>query len=182
MTQSIVITGASQGIGAATARAFLDAGWHVGLMARNAEKLDAVAGGHKNAVCLPADVTNLAEVEAAFDAFQKASNGRIDALFNNAGRGSAAETIDEISPETWASVVAVNLTGHVRRACLTDAIGNIARASHHAMLGRDVDDTPTCLANVRLSHHLLHGPFAAEEHSSQVDGHDPIPILLRGLE
>lgn len=110
MTKTIVITGASQGIGMATADVFLEAGWTVGCMARNREKLDAYCDGRDRAIPLPADVTDHSAVDAAFDTFA-AKSGRVDALFNNAGRGSPAETIDEIDPAVWADVVAVNLTG-----------------------------------------------------------------------
>lgn len=110
MTRSIIITGASQGIGAATANAFLEAGWTVGCMARSADKLEAFCAGRDRAIALPADVADSAAVEAAFASFSD-TTGRIDALFNNAGRGSAAVPIDEIDDETWNSVLAVNLTG-----------------------------------------------------------------------
>ncbi|MDX1821869.1 MAG: SDR family oxidoreductase [Paracoccaceae bacterium] len=110
MTRSIIITGASQGIGAATANAFLEAGWTVGCMARSADKLEAFCAGRDRAIALPADVADSAAVEAAFASFAD-TTGRIDALFNNAGRGSAAVPIDEIDDETWNSVLAVNLTG-----------------------------------------------------------------------
>ncbi len=110
MSRSIIITGASQGIGAATANAFLDAGWTVGCMARSAEKLEAFCDGRDLAIALPADVTDAAAVDAAFDRFAGEA-GRVDALFNNAGRGSAAVPIDEIDDATWNAVVAVNLTG-----------------------------------------------------------------------
>lgn len=110
MSRSIIITGASQGIGAATADKFLEAGWTVGCIARSAEKLEAFCAGRERAVALPADVGDSAAVDAAFDRFAS-EVGRVDALFNNAGRGSPAVPIDEIDDATWASVVAVNLTG-----------------------------------------------------------------------
>ena len=110
MTRSIIITGASQGIGAATANAFLEAGWTVGCMARSADKLEAFCGDRDRAIALPADVADSAGVEAAFERFAS-ETGRIDALFNNAGRGSAAVPIDEIDDATWNNVLAVNLTG-----------------------------------------------------------------------
>ncbi len=110
MSRSIIITGASQGIGKATAETFLAAGWTVGCLARSADKLEALTAGQERAVALPVDVTDPASVEASFAAFAEKA-GRIDAIFNNAGRGSPPETIDEISDETWNSVVAVNLNG-----------------------------------------------------------------------
>ncbi len=110
MTRTIIITGASQGIGAATANAFLEAGWTVGCMARSAGKLETFCAGRERAIALPADVADSGAVNAAFDSFALKA-GRVDALFNNAGRGSPAVPIDEIDDATWDSVVAVNITG-----------------------------------------------------------------------
>jgi len=50
VVQTIVITGASSGIGAATARKFLSAGWNVVLLARRLDKLEEIAASHKNAL------------------------------------------------------------------------------------------------------------------------------------
>lgn len=110
MSRSIIITGASAGIGKATAETFLKAGWTVGLVARRAEPLEQLASEHENAVALPIDVTDVAAVDAAFATFATQA-GQLDALFNNAGRGSPPQTIDEIDPDVWKAVVNVNLTG-----------------------------------------------------------------------
>lgn len=106
----ILITGASSGIGRATAQAFLGAGWQVGLLARRRQALEAVAEGHEDALILPADVTDLAAMQGAVAALV-ARFGRLDALFNNAGIFTPQGTIDEIDPEDWAASLAVNLTG-----------------------------------------------------------------------
>ena len=108
--KSIVITGASAGIGLETARVFLQDGWRVGLIARRPEILEDLANQYDTAVALPCDVTDVAGVDAVFEAFA-ALAGRVDALFNNAGIGAPVQTIDEIDPETWKTVVDVNLTG-----------------------------------------------------------------------
>ena len=110
MSKTIIITGAGSGIGAATTKAFLDDGYHVGLLGRRAEKLVATANGHKKALILPCDVANPAAVDSAF-AQAMAVWGRIDTLFNNAGIGSFSTTIDKIPVETWLDVVSINLTG-----------------------------------------------------------------------
>lgn len=107
---SILVTGASAGIGRATAERFLDAGWQVGLLARRTEALDSLAAGRASALALPADVTQAAEVDAAF-ASAVATFGRVDVLFNNAGRFGPPGLIDEISLEEWRATVAVNLDG-----------------------------------------------------------------------
>ena len=108
--KSILITGASAGIGAACAKAFLHAGWQVGLLARRGEALHAVADGHAHANILPCDVTNPADVDAAFGAFH-AAVGRLDVLFNNAGMFGRAAPIDGLAIEDWRQVVDVNLHG-----------------------------------------------------------------------
>lgn len=110
MSKTIIVTGASSGIGRAVAGMFLDAGWTVGLLARRAALLDEVAAGHDTAVVLPCDVTDPVAVEAAFDAFM-AKAGRLDVLFNNAGMFGPAGLIDEISVADWLGVLKVNVTG-----------------------------------------------------------------------
>ncbi|KMW59445.1 Oxidoreductase, short chain dehydrogenase/reductase family [Candidatus Rhodobacter oscarellae] len=108
MSKSIVITGASSGIGRATAEHFIAQGWTVGALARRADALAELAG--EKVIALPADVTDPDAVEAAFDDFVGKA-GRIDALFNNAGMFGVAAPIDEVPVETWLQVVNVNLTG-----------------------------------------------------------------------
>lgn len=108
--KTILITGASSGIGATTARLFLDAGWQVALLARRAEALVDVAADHPNAAVFPADVTQADQVDAAFED-AVARFGRIDVLFNNAGIFIPAAAIDEIALEDWKAAVDVNLTG-----------------------------------------------------------------------
>ena len=102
--KTIIITGASAGIGRATALHFLDQGWRVGLIARRPEVLAEMA--HPNAVPLPCDVTDETGVDAAFAAF-----GNLDVLFNNAGMFGPQTTIDEIALDDWRAVLDVNLTG-----------------------------------------------------------------------
>ena len=112
MDKVFVITGASTGIGAATARAAVAAGARVVLAARTQDKLDALVeelGGASKAVAVHCDVTEWASVEAlmarALEAF-----GRIDVVFANAGFGAGRGWLEE-SPEHWASMVATNVTG-----------------------------------------------------------------------
>jgi NAD(P)-dependent dehydrogenase (short-subunit alcohol dehydrogenase family) len=108
--QAIIVTGAGSGIGRATARAFLGAGWRVGLLGRRSAALEETAAGNAAAMVLTCDVTDPAAVEAAFGA-AVATWGRLDALFNNAGGGLVAQTIDEVPWEEWRRVMAVNVDG-----------------------------------------------------------------------
>ncbi len=122
--KTVIITGASAGIGAACARRFLDEGWHVGLLARREDALAAVARDHGNAILLPCDVTDPNQVEAAFDTFV-AQAGRLDVLFNNAGMFGRAVPIDELTVEEWRQVRAVNLDGMF--LCARAAFGRMRR-------------------------------------------------------
>ncbi len=116
MASSIVITGAGGGIGRTTALTFLKAGWSVGMIGRRGDALEetaamaAEAGSTGEALALPGDVTDPGTVEDVFAA-AAVKFGRIDVLFNNAGRGSPVATIDETPVEDWLAVLNVNVTG-----------------------------------------------------------------------
>jgi NADP-dependent 3-hydroxy acid dehydrogenase YdfG len=108
--KSILITGASAGIGRATAEHFLAHGWRVGLLARSRAPLEEIAAGQAGAVVLPCDVTDASAVEAAFKTFMDKA-GRLDVLFNNAGSFGTAAPIDALSLKAWQAAVDVNLNG-----------------------------------------------------------------------
>ena len=107
----VLITGASRGIGRATARAFLDAGHKVVLVARDGARLAEVAAhAPDRALPIACDVTDPAAVDALF-AQIKDRFGRLDVVFNNAGISLPATEIADISWEDWRRVVGVNLDG-----------------------------------------------------------------------
>ena len=110
----VLVTGASQGIGAATAGAFARAGHSVVLAARGAEKLAAAqeALGEAGGRCLavPCDVTDPQSVETLFRHIGERF-GRLDVVFNNAGSNVRAALVGDISWEDWRRVVSVNLDG-----------------------------------------------------------------------
>jgi NAD(P)-dependent dehydrogenase (short-subunit alcohol dehydrogenase family) len=110
MTGTIIVTGASSGIGRGTAELFLAEGWTVGLIARREAALREVAGEAERAIVLPCDVTREADVARAFETFVSEA-GRLDVLFNNAGAFGPQVTIDEVSLKDWQAVLLVNLTG-----------------------------------------------------------------------
>jgi NADP-dependent 3-hydroxy acid dehydrogenase YdfG len=109
-----IVTGAGTGIGKAVAAALLKNGWNTVFVGRRKDKLDeavaeAVPTGTK-ALAVACDVTKPEEVDALF-AQVVATFGRVDLLFNNAGKGNPSKLIDEIPVELWNEIVAVNLTG-----------------------------------------------------------------------
>ena len=114
MTPKVVlVTGAGSGIGRAVALAFLAQGDIVVLTGRRDAALREtadLAGADERALVFPADVTQEAEVAALFDA-TTGRFGRLDVLFNNAGRGAAPVPLEELSLADWRAVVDVNLTG-----------------------------------------------------------------------
>lgn len=107
--RTLFITGASSGIGAATARAAVAAGWTVGLMARSADKLEALAGelGDK-AIVLPGDATDLAQQEQAVAKLVETTGG-LDAAFANAGTGLDTPGTVQGDPEEWRRMVDLNI-------------------------------------------------------------------------
>ena len=108
-----IITGAGSGIGKRTALHLLAHGYSVTLAGRRRDRLEETAaesGAGKRALIVPTDVTDPQAVKDLFDRTVEAF-GRLDLLFNNAGRGAPPVELDEISYEDWRAVVDVNLTG-----------------------------------------------------------------------
>jgi NAD(P)-dependent dehydrogenase (short-subunit alcohol dehydrogenase family) len=117
-----VVTGAGTGIGKAVALAFLKEGYHVALAGRRPEPLQETAnesGAGNRALPVPTDVGDPASVRALF-AKVKESFGRLDVLFNNAGRGAPAIPMEELTFDLWTAVVDANLTGSF--LCAQEAI------------------------------------------------------------
>lgn len=110
--KSAIVTGAGTGIGKATALALSKAGYAVGIVGRRKDPLEEVAREAKGPkmLVLDADVGKPDQVKALF-AKAKQEFGRLDVLFNNAGMGTPAMPMEDLTYEQWSAVVAVNLTG-----------------------------------------------------------------------
>jgi NAD(P)-dependent dehydrogenase (short-subunit alcohol dehydrogenase family) len=139
--RTVLITGASRGIGAAAARAFAETGARVVLLARDGAAVEALAadigGGARGFAC---DVTDLDALAAVV-----AEVGPVDVLVNNAAILGPLSAMSEADPKEWAQTITINLTGayHGMRAVLP---GMVARgggtiitvssgAAHHAIEG-----------------------------------------------
>jgi NAD(P)-dependent dehydrogenase (short-subunit alcohol dehydrogenase family) len=123
-----LVTGAGSGIGKASALALARAGWHVALTGRRPEPIEEVARevkalGHR-ALAAPSDVGDPEAVKALFALIER-EFGRLDLLFNNAGRGAPAVPIDELSYDQWKAVVDTNLNGAF--LCAQGAFGLMKR-------------------------------------------------------
>ncbi len=109
-----LVTGAGSGIGRAVALALLEQGDVVALAGRRRESLEetaALAGkAASSSLVVPTDVSDSASVLALFETL-KNRFGRLDLLFNNAGRGAPAIPLEDLTLEQWQGVVDVNLTG-----------------------------------------------------------------------
>ena len=117
----VIITGASQGIGAAAARVFAGAGAKVALLARNGAKIADLAAeiGPDNAIALPCDVSDWDQTRQAVAA-AVARFGRLDVLINNAGVIEPMARLADSDPALWDHAVDINLKGvyHGIRAAL----------------------------------------------------------------
>jgi len=128
----LVITGASTGIGAATARAAAADGFSVVLAARSGDKLDALVSelGDDSALAVPTDVTlwedNEKLIAAAVDRF-----GRVDAVFANAGFGAARGWLKE-TPQHWREMVLTNVLGAAYT--LRAAIPEVTKTKGHLLV------------------------------------------------
>ena len=136
----MLITGASTGIGAATARRAVEAGHRVALAARSADKLEQLAqelGGDERAIAVATDVTDFAQQEALVERTREAF-GRLDVAFANAGFGAKRGFLEE-TPEQWREMVLTNVLGaaYTIRAVLP-AIREAVADSGHILLTSSV--------------------------------------------
>ncbi|WP_099827699.1 SDR family oxidoreductase [Oceaniglobus indicus] len=110
-SKTIFITGASSGIGAATARAAAKAGWNVGLFARSEDKISKLADEiGETALALPGDATDAQAQQTAIEQLADRFGG-IDAAFANAGMGIGKSGTENGDPDEWRQVIELNTLG-----------------------------------------------------------------------
>ncbi len=131
--KTLLITGASSGIGAATARLAVSQGWRVALAARSEDKLEQLVKdiGPDHAKAIKVDVTDYASqekmVQDTLDAF-----GSIDALFANAGVGGKPGGFSGAPVESWQQIVNINILGVA--FTLRASLAALKQAKGHAVI------------------------------------------------
>ncbi len=109
--KTVMITGASRGIGAETARVFAAAGANVALLARSQDAIAEIAGEiGDRAIAIPCNVARYNEMSAAVEATVQAFGG-LDVLINNAGVIEPIGRFADTDPEGWGQVIDVNVKG-----------------------------------------------------------------------
>jgi len=132
----MLITGASSGIGAATARMAVAAGYRVALAARSVDKLEGLVrelGGEDKAIAIRCDVTSWSEQQAMVEKTLTAF-GRIDVVFANAGIGATASGTEQGDVENWRDMILTNVYGVAltAKACIAQIRKNLG---HFLMTG-----------------------------------------------
>lgn len=109
--KTVLITGASRGIGAAAAYAFAKAGANVALIARSIDEIAEIAGNiGEQAIAIPCDVSRYSDVASAVAATAKTFGG-LDVLINNAGVVEPIGHLHDTDPDAWSRTIDINLKG-----------------------------------------------------------------------
>ncbi|HID05566.1 MAG TPA: SDR family oxidoreductase [Armatimonadetes bacterium] len=146
--KTVLITGASRGIGKAAALEFAGAGANVVLLARSAKAVESLAqeiGG--KALAIACDVADWAQVKAAVD-LTVTTFGSIDVMVNNAGVIEPISSLADSDPDEWGKVIDINLKGVYY--CLHAALPHMLKAGGGSVL--------------TLSSGAAHGPMQGWAH------------------
>ena len=140
--KTVLITGASRGIGEAAAYAFAKAGANVALVARSTDEIAEIAGkiGEK-ALAIPCDVSRYSDIASAISATAQTFGG-LDVLINNAGVVEPIGHLQDTDPEAWSRTIDVNVKG-------------VMHGMHAAMPGMIAQGHGTI---INISSGAAHGP------------------------
>ncbi|WP_018689922.1 SDR family oxidoreductase [Ahrensia kielensis] len=146
--KTFLITGASSGIGAATARRARNAGYRVVLAARSKSKLEELAkelGGPEYAIAVACDVTQDGDQEKLISTAVE-TFGSIDVVFANAGFGATGSGTAGGDPENWKDMILTNIYGCIM-TCRT-ALDEIKKSKGHFILTSSVAGRVTLKGSV----------------------------------
>lgn len=156
MAKTLLITGASSGIGAATAKAAAEAGWNVALCARSTDKIESLASEiGQNALAITCDVTSRNDIR---DALTKAAEtfGGIDGVFANAGMGVSNAGVEKGDPDEWQDMINVNILAVLYAA--HEAIPHLKKTKGHFVVTGSKAGRDTFKGSVySATKHFVHG-------------------------
>ena len=110
-SKTVMITGASRGIGAEAARVFANAGANVALLARSQDDIAALAGEiGERAIAIPCNVARYGEMSAAVATTVQVFGG-LDVLINNAGIVDPISHLGDADPDAWGQLIDINVKG-----------------------------------------------------------------------
>jgi NAD(P)-dependent dehydrogenase (short-subunit alcohol dehydrogenase family) len=110
-SKTVLITGASRGIGAQAARVFANAGANVVLLARSQDDIAALAGEiGERAIAIPCNVSRYSEMSSAVETAVQVFGG-LDVLINNAGVVDPIGHLEATDPEAWSKLIDINVKG-----------------------------------------------------------------------
>jgi NAD(P)-dependent dehydrogenase (short-subunit alcohol dehydrogenase family) len=155
MTGTLIVTGGSRGIGAATARLAAHAGYAVAVnYASNIGAAESVVGeivmAGGRAVAIRADVAIEADVKRLFETAE-AALGPLGGLVNNAGMLETASRLDEMSPERWQRVLATNVIGSF--LCAREAVRRLS--TRHGGSGGAIVNLSSAAARLGSPHEFI---------------------------
>ena len=109
--KTVVITGASRGIGEATAKEFSEAGANVALLARSKVEIDKIASNlGENSIAIVCDVSDYSQVSSAFEEVTS-KFGKVDIRIGNAAVIEPIGRVTEVSPDAWGKLIDINVKG-----------------------------------------------------------------------
>jgi NAD(P)-dependent dehydrogenase (short-subunit alcohol dehydrogenase family) len=141
-SKTVMITGASRGIGAQTARVFANAGANVVLLARSQDDIAALAGEiGERAIAIPCNVARYSEMSSAVATAVQVFGG-LDVLINNAGVVDPISHLGDADPDAWGQLIDINVKGvfngiHAALPALREGGGSVltisSGAAHNAI-------------------------------------------------